>query len=131
MIARKLVVLGLLTLRGVTSFSTDAQAGRRKKRGQDCNTCAAPVAAPCGGCGMAYAPMPGGAMPVAMPMPGNRTVVPASGTNTLRDGTLIPAGGTLTGDGYIVPASGTYTTNYNTSPVPYSTQPTRRGLFRR
>jgi len=123
--ARKLVVLGILSLIGVTAFDTDAQAGllrRRGNRGNDCNTCAAPVATSCNTCGGGYAAgMPAGGVPYAMPMPGGSSVVPAGGATIQPDGTVIPAGGTVTSGGYIIPASGT--TYYDPATRSYYTYP--------
>src|SRR6266508_290429 len=93
---RKLAVLAILSLIGVTSFDTDAQAGLRKRRARNCDACAAPVATrnTCGA--VAYMPTGVGTVPLAMPTPGTAadgTVVKADGTIVKPDGTMIKPDG--------------------------------------
>jgi hypothetical protein len=117
MTTRKVTTLGILALIGVLAFSADSQAGLlRKKKGNNCNTCAAPAQQSCCGgavataapscCGAGgYAVAPGGGVPLAMPMPGGSNVIPATGTIPA-SGAVIPSGGIVTNGGNVVPASG-------------------------
>src|SRR5437879_546492 len=104
---RKLAVLGILALIGVTAFETDAQAQLlRRRRAHDCD-CAVPVAAvatSCNTCGtVTNVPTPLGTLPLALPMPGTAsdgTVVKADGTIVKPDGTIIkPDGRVIKPDG--------------------------------
>jgi hypothetical protein len=115
----KLLMVGVLSIAGVLSVTTDAQAFGKRKKGNNCD-CAPPpcntcgygggyggyAAAPCDSCGSGgYAgamTMPAGGIPAAMPNPTTGSVTPASGT------TVLPAGGTVTGGTTVVPAGGYY-----------------------
>src|SRR5438034_11720862 len=117
MTMRKLAVLGILSLIGVTAFETDAQAQLlRRRRAHDCD-CAVPVAAvatSCNTCGAtAYVPTPAGSIPLTLPMPGTAadgTIVKADGTIVKPDGTKIkPDGTVIKPDGTVIPAAGTTT----------------------
>src|SRR5437016_2114586 len=107
MYARRLVLLGLLSVLGVAVVDSDAQAGIFRKKKNTCNTCA--VQATCNTCGVATAACntcvggvayaPTGGVRVAMPMPAGTTtgtIVPATGTAAAGGTVVAPAGAIVT-----------------------------------